>query len=421
MKRILTVMLVMIFSAGMVSAADRLELNGQVRVQGFAIENYGNLDSDDDSDKKAWFGQRFRLGAKINVMEGVTANLRFDFAEDMWGSDNWEGVRYGSGSELQVDRAYLQIVQDAYVLKAGQHYQGLGNSIVVDQNVTGFTFQMKLPVTIDLQYAKTDEGGSARDDSTFKDTDYYGINAGFSQDNMSGNFFIAMSDRKGTDTVEIDGSDYDFNDDAQIVIGLQGSTDLDGLKINGELNYFTGDAKVADSGTGIFADVDYVGLQLYVDANTTVNDATIGGLLLYSMGTDKGDELQLTELSDFGSFAPLSFGILDFTDWGAIEDGLGRSSFDTCGTNAGIMALSVYGEKMVVDKLTVRGQLAYAMPSEDDVAVLDSAVLLNAGVEYELLKDLSLFLSANYVIADAVGAGSSDDPFGLASMIRLNF
>jgi hypothetical protein len=265
-------------------------------------------------------------------------------------------------------------------------------------------------------YAKFDENGANNDDGTNDDSDFYAFNVGYAQDKTSFNAFVAMVDNKN------------FADDsATIVFGLQGATELKGINLNAELNVFTGNTHIdvdpdPDDAVHDWQQRDAVGTQLYVDANITVADAKVGGLFLYAMGTDKADEIQMTHISDFGSFSPLSFGILDFTDWGAVEDGFGRSSFAICGNNTGAIVFSGYAEKMVVDKLTVRGQIAYGMPEEDSVAVLDSAILFNAGVEYELLRNLSLFLSAQYGIIDPSADGEPDDsPFGLASMIRLNF
>ncbi len=338
-KRISTLMFVLILSAGVASAGERLDLSGQMRVQGFAIENYDDLNGDVDTDKEAWFAMRFRLGAKLNVMEGVTANLRFDFSEDTWGSDNWSGARYGAGSELQVDRAYLQVDQKSYMFKIGQLYQGLGNSIAVDQNTTGLTMQLKLPVTVDLMYAKFDENGANNDDGTNDDSDFYAFNVGYAQDKTSFNAFVAMVDNKN------------FADDsATIVFGLQGATELKGINLNAELNVFTGNTHIdvdpdPDDAVHDWQQRDAVGTQLYVDANITVADAKVGGLFLYAMGTDKADEIQMTHISDFGSFSPLSFGILDFTDWGAVEDGFGRSSFAICGNNTGAIVFSGYAKR----------------------------------------------------------------------------
>ena len=81
-KMLLILVLVMSVSMGMAYAEDRLTLYGQVRVWAFMTENYWDLDNDVTADEMSWFEQRFRLGAKLNVMEGVTANLRFDFSED---------------------------------------------------------------------------------------------------------------------------------------------------------------------------------------------------------------------------------------------------------------------------------------------------------------------------------------------------
>ena len=249
-------------------------------------ENYWDLDDNDTSDEMSWFEQRFRLGAKLNVVEGVTANLRFDFSEDYWGSDTWGGTttwpandgvrRFGGnrntgGNELQVDRAYIEVNKENYMFRVGQIYQGLGNGIVVDQNRTGLTVKAKLPVAVEVMYAKLSEGqnGSKNDDGTEQDSDFFALNAGFKKDDMSVNAFLAT----------IINQTNLGDDDTPLVIGVQGKTDINGIKLNCELDFFTGEQS---------SDVDYVGTQLFVDANTMVGDHKIGAMFFLRHGHGQG-------------------------------------------------------------------------------------------------------------------------------------
>lgn len=401
-KKLMMVAIATMMMTGMAYADDRLALSGQMRVQGYSIDNYTNLDSDNDADKQAWFAQRFRLGAKLTVMEGVTANLRFDFDDDKWGSPNYDKHRYNDVSEIEIDRAYLDVNMANYQFSAGHLLQGLGNAIAVDQNTTGLTFKLKTPVSVSLMYAKFNENGGYTDKGATNDKDFYGVNVGYEKENLSCNAFIATTnDKKAND------------DDMPIVIGLQGKTEISGIKLNAEFNQFMGDNA---------ANKDYMGSQLFVDANTIIGGAKVGGLVLLALGTDDttGEE-QLTELSDFASFKPLSFGILDYTDWSPVEDGYGRSSFEALGVNAGIMAISGYAEVKVIEKLTLRAQLTFAMPQEEDVTAIDSAIMLNTGLDYELLKGLSFQLSSQYTMVDVENGGDDDAPYGLFSGVRLNF
>ena len=86
------------------------------------------------------------------------------------------------------------------------------------------------------------------------------------------------------------------------------------------------------------------------------------------------------------------------------------------------MALAAYGDAKLMEKLILRSMLAYAAPSEDDVAMLDSLILFNLGLEYQMFKNLSLFVAGNYAVGDPKASGAPDDPaMALAGSVRLNF
>lgn len=425
MKKVLLIMLAIMFVASMAYADERLSLSGQMRVWGVSLKGYdmdsGGAFGDDPDESADYFTQRFRLGAKITASEGVYGHLRFDFAEDYWGSDNMGAARFGEGSELQVDRAYLEVDKEKYNIKAGQLLTGLGNYIVVDMQGQGMNLTYKatpnLAVTFD--WLKRDEGGARtdyQDDATAvdtEDTDVYALNVAFSkEDKFSGNFFFATSiDKSGAD------------DDTQSAIGLQGKAALGKINLNAELDYFMG-----DNGASGAAAVDYIGTQLYVDLSSNINESTMAGCrLLYAMGTDKTDEAQLANVNrgdGFGDFLPFSFAIFDDGDWDANNDGMGNSSaFQIGGDNAGAMAIALYGEKVIKEKLALRGLLAYGAPAEEDATVLDSAIIINAGAEYEFAQDTSIQGSVNYIIPSFESAytGEDDSALGLFAALRMNF
>jgi len=64
----------------MAAEKERLQLSGTMRVRAWDMNNYSDWDDDNDADKISYWDQRFRLGATINVAEGVSAHLRFDFS-----------------------------------------------------------------------------------------------------------------------------------------------------------------------------------------------------------------------------------------------------------------------------------------------------------------------------------------------------
>ena len=416
MKKIILVLLAIMLLAPMVQAEERLSLSGQMRVWAVRLDNYkvdsnngidGVFNSDIDNDQ-SFFTQRFRLQPKITVAEGVYAHLRFDFAENEWGNDDWVNqARYVGDNELQVDRAYLEVNKEKYFIKAGQHLQAFGNYIAVDTNGTGLTAGLKFnPVTVTAVYTKEDENGSNIDNDGFGDLDIYGLGVDFAKDKFSGGLFYATAIN----------SQFNDAEDTKSVIGLHGKANMGKVDLTAELNYFMG-----DNGQSGAAERDYVGTQLYLDAKMNMEKGMVGAAILYAMGTDKADETQISFLTDWGDFVPFSFGILDYGDaWCPVENGLGVSSFDM-GGNAGVMAITVYGEGKVANMVILRGQLAYAAPEEDKATALDSIILINAGAEYEFATGTSLLASANYIMPSMEGNVSDDAALGLFAGVRLNF
>ena len=134
MKKFTILAIAAIFTIGMIAdvavAEERLALDGSMRVRAW---NWSVADADDAN----YVDQRLRVGATINVADGVKVVTRMDFAEDFWGSDNWASFRYNENTELQVDRAYLDVTKGMVNVKAGQALFALGNYIAYDNNGTG--------------------------------------------------------------------------------------------------------------------------------------------------------------------------------------------------------------------------------------------------------------------------------------------
>jgi len=439
-----------------------------MRVWGMSLRGY-NVDSGGafgaDPDESAdFFTQRFRLAAKITASEGVYGHLRFDFAEDVWGSENMGAARYGEGSELQVDRAYLEVDKEKYNVKAGQLLTGLGNYIVVDMQGQGMnlTYKPTPNLAVTFNWLKRDEAGDEETIERFyyddegdpitvnlvdedgaplldedgdprtldlsdqevvdnqagvrtdfegvrdtEDLDVYSLNVAFSkEDKFSGNFFYATSiDNTMAET------------DSQNAIGLQGKAALGKINLNAEFDYLFGENKNTNK--------DYVGMQLYVDLGANINDSTMAGCrLIYAAGTDKADETQLSNLNRgaaFGDFLPFAFGIYDDGDWDSLLDGVGYHPMEIGGNGSGAMALAVYGEKVIKEKFALRGLLAYGAPAEDEATNLDSAIIINGGAEYEFAQDTVVQGCVNYIMPSYDDDRDDDAALGLFAGLRMNF
>jgi hypothetical protein len=185
-------------------AEDRLKMNGSIRIRAYNVDNKdGDADLDDN---EKYIDMRFRMGMAITVAEGITANLRADFQDDTkWGNTQigatpdiglW-GRPNSSGADIEVDRAYIRIERDMFIYQGGHIFQGFGVpgffSAYAPQQL-GMALRLKLPVIVDLNYWKLDEGTSLVDEEDDqKDTDMYGVQAQYKNDMLTAGLFYAMA------------------------------------------------------------------------------------------------------------------------------------------------------------------------------------------------------------------------------------
>lgn len=433
MKKLLVVLMLLAFVVPVIpaSAEDALDLSGQVRVRAWSIDN-SDFTDDDTADLDYW-DQRFRIQGVINAADGVKAVFRVDLAEDTWGSVNWATHRYNENSELQVDRAYIDVTKGIVNIKAGQQYMGLGSAYAYDNNQTGLQISLKTPVTVRVGYAKIDEGSTAgttvnfveagpdglpntgdeivipvtpistaTNDSpnTAEDTDHYFIDLGYKSDAFSINAYYAM---------QTDGNDA--TQDEPTLMGALATFGAGPVNVVAELDIFGGSS--GPSG----ASVDYTGIQFIANASMKFSDQlTAGAVLIYSDGEDNADEEKITR------FPNAFFGSTYFSDLGPFNTDicpLGDDDvFDPASSNAGAMGASLYAFFTPVEGLKLSAQYAYLTGVEDGTTTTASTALgttndkfsdgyvANIGVDYTLAPNTTL--AATYLIADFDTEGGLD-------------
>ncbi|MGD9367277.1 MAG: hypothetical protein PVH87_16375 [Desulfobacteraceae bacterium] len=415
MKKLLVILMVLAFAAPVIPAMadDALDLSGAMRVRAWKVDNSDYTD-DDTADLSYW-DQRMRIQGVINAADGVKAVFRVDLAEDVWGSANWATHRYNEGSELQVDRAYLDVTKGIVNVKAGQQYMGLGNSYAYDNNQTGLQISLATPLTVRVGYAKIDENststttysvdpgpdgilgtadditvpstavGTDRNDdpNTSDDTDHYFIDLGYKTDVFSINAFYAM---------QTDGDDA--TQDEPTLMGALASFGVGPVNVVAELDMFGGES--GPSG----ATVDYTGIQFIANASMKFSDQFTGGaVLIYSDGEDDADEEKITR------FPNAFFGSMYYSDLGAFHTDIAPLGdgdvFDPADTNSGAMGISLYGNFTVMEGLKLAAQYAYLTNTEDGTTTGDkfeSGYTANVSVDYTLAPNTTL--AAVYLIAD---------------------
>ncbi len=413
MKKFFVIALAIIFVAPFVAdmaIAGDLSTSGSMRVRAWSI---------DDGSKKVeeYWDQRFRLGATFSAAEGVSAHLRLDFNENAWGNQDWSGSRSVGDNELQVDRAYLQVDQERYKVKAGQLYAGLGGISAYDNNQYGVLVDIKDlgPVTLTLGFLKVDEdqttptvGDSTvpapqrspvvdndlTDEKGYEDLDHWIANVAFATGAFSLNVFTAL---------QMDDTD---KEDEKTMFGANVKTSIANIALFAEVDVFSGD-RSADAEFPAVTNTDYIGTQLYVNAERKFGDKITGGVdLVYAEGTDDPTETQLTQLGD------------NFSDWTLMDRGPFQADItdfddmDPSGNNGGSMGGGVYVDFAAIEKLLIQASIfSYSMPEDGTnlANIVDSVLGFNIGLSYDLAKNATLAAQYNtYEYDDALDTDAVD-------------
>ncbi|WP_328219215.1 hypothetical protein [Flexistipes sp.] len=392
--------LVVLLFAVSVYADSRLDLSGQMRVRGKTFENFQDFNDSTKADEESYFDQRFRIGGKIKVADGISVNFRFDFMEETWGD-------YGTHSDPAVidqDRGYLEIDKDMFMLRAGRQYFGLGNSIAVDTNGNGFLLKLKTPLSVTALYQKDSEGGAKSDSSDLntEDITLYGLNLGYAAEMANLNVFYATA---------ISGENATYSDGADMsVIGLQADGKAGMVALNAEYNYFTGSEDASD--------MDLVGSQFYLDGSANVGMAKVGAEFFYAAGTDASDEDQITYLNNWDSFTPVG----GFADSDIVDVALpGYNAVFELDTNSGSMGIAPYVSFSPMEKLSLAANVGYFEPQEDSVTDLNSIMVATLTANYSLYENTGLKLQYGYASPDVDNGGNDDPAQGFYGKLYVNF
>ncbi len=384
-------------------ADDRVNLSGEFRIRGWDISNQ-NYTNDKDS---SYFDQRLRIGTKINVADNVSIQLRADWGEGVWGSDYTGGglvndnatvagsatrPRKAFSNTLDIDRAFVDIKQEWWSLRAGQQYMGLGVNQVLDANATGFKFDLNFaPVVTSLLYAKISEDGSLMDDNDVvpdsEDQDFYALNVNYTCDAFTGNVFVAGLN---------DSTDYD---NSPIMAGIQGSAKLGAITLLSELDFATGDTNDGQT--------DYMGTQFFLGGYADVAEGVnLGAELVYALGADPDDnEMQYSYFNKWGdTFHPMDMntpfaGELNGYCFVDVFD-----PFEAIQDSSGVQGILFQGKYSPMDIVSFGAKFAYLQPEEDIVInTIDadaSAISCNVWMKYTIASNTELWLTYLYTDID---------------------
>jgi len=428
MKKLLMAAMVisLVFCMAQVTVADdRLKVNGGLRLRAFNLDNETTYAEDVDDNQK-YYDYRFRLGLAITVAEGITANLRTDLQDDeKWGFDRvGPGDSYlgrstivapaagsnakSAGTAMVTDRAYLRVEKDMFILQAGQIFQAFGDrgaaSAYAPQD-HGIALRLKLPVTVDLNYFKIDEGTSVIDeDDAAKDVDGYAAQVAYSSDMFTAAAYYAM---------QSDGKDSKVEPN---VIGLWGNVKIGPVKVRAALDMFGGSSDAAD--------VDYMGTQLWLNGQMNFTKSIDAGLnIYYAMAqSDDGSDQQLTAMpGKFGGFEPMEYGVQTLAD--GLDPAGNNTPFDLEGQGAGTMGADVYGHFGIMDgAITFAAQLGYAMPQDDDITAWENTLYYEGSVSWAFAPKAELLgVAYGRSVSSEDDAFGTESPIGFAALCEVNF
>jgi hypothetical protein len=439
MKKIFIIALAVMMVASMAYAEDRLSLNGSFRIWGWSTEG-----SDWNSDTTAdWIGQRLRVGGKVAVADDVSVNFRMDFGESNWGDQYGPGGGYvvrprgnngtTNSSQLDIDRAFVQIDKEFWGLTAGQQYLGLGVAEVLDANVPALNLQIKPmeQLKISLIYAKISENGSYADGTyaadvydkgdidvtggvitiapryaagdSSEDVDFYAFNVSYDTDAFSLKAYYGMQDDSTPAEVNPSGG------------GIYGSMALGMFNLEAELDMFGGDTAAGQ---------DFTGTQFYLGANAGLTEMIkLGAEFFYAKGDDT--DTQITGWSDWYTFTPMSMNTPMSGEFSAFEPNGTTSPFDPSGAGAGSLGGTLWADFAIMEGLKVGAKVGYWEVDEDANTFIDSIFAYNAYVSYMIASNTTLALTYMDSKPDLDGsqpAGTTDDSYkvGILSMV-VNF
>ena len=415
LSMILALLLVVCFVTGAI-AEDRLKWSGAYRARAWYKDNNEDYNSDTNADRQYYFDQRFRVQMRVGIVEGIDGTLRFDFSEAQWGlgttgSRNWARATHDNNM-LQVDRAYVRINKEMFTLVVGQQFMALGKSMIWDSQQFGLNLRIKTPVDLYAQYAKVNESGSLSDESfnNSEDVDFFGGQAIYKQEGWSAGIHAAtINDNTNTDN-------------SPIVFGIQGDATFGALMLQGEADFFSGDAGHIAPGQ------DYFGTQIWIGGKYTVTPAFWLGLDGWWADGDKDTtKTQITGLGGVQSWNMDDKGpmLADILPLGGVAGAFGgtqknHAELDPSGANGGAIGGVISGGYRIIEPLEATAALLYVGVNETANTPVNSAFTGNIFLNYDWYENTQVAAGYLYTSVD-VDNTSTDGAHIAVLRLQLKF
>ncbi len=366
MKKAILIFAVLIAMAAPAAASD-FTVGGQAR--------YEAVDYDPgQGENSQYFDQRYRVAFTWKVNDNVTTQLRADFAEFVWG-DSYRPDP-GSSDTIMVDRAWVKINQGPLTLTVGQQGGELGHGLIWSDQFQGIIANLDFaPFGLSLVYSKEDEGAANTDEAGANDdTDIYGVNLTFANDIFSGGLIYVMNDMGTSNAGEQKG------------YGAYFTAPIANFTLKGAIAAFGGDNN---------AGTDYEGTQLFITADTRVNDALKVGLTLIWADDVDSNDAQITAIQDDAVFNPIDFGgAMSGNNYQSGVFVTNNSVFEPEDNN-GVKGIVGSAQYAVNEALTFWATLAYLEPNDSDGA-LDSMMIAIANFDWIWVPSVTVSAGIGY-------------------------
>ncbi|GAB6095589.1 hypothetical protein JCM14469_18410 [Desulfatiferula olefinivorans] len=392
MKRMMVVSLAMLLVAALALPAAALEneFGGYWRTRAFSqVDIDGN-----DSGTLSAVDTRTRIYYTAKFDEKFKFVNKFEF-DPVWGDDVAGDIGADGKAWFEIKNSYVDFMLGAHNVKIGIQPGKIARGFIFDEDFSGVTATFKIgDISLPVMWAKTsddDLGVGASIDNTSRD--YLALNPVFKvSDTMNVNPYFVYDKEQGSDTnVFYLGADVDMKMDATKVWG---TAIFQGGETAGEDNMAFLLAAGADAGL-------------------------VHGQFFYASGDDDAND---GDNNEFAGVAGRTYYWSEILGHGLFGDTTFAGNLAANAPNtkiSNVMALNVGTTVKPMDKLTLIGDVWYAMLAEEVGGEDELGLEVDLRASYAILPNLKLDVVAAYLMAgDAIG---DEDPMEFGTMLSLSF
>lgn len=392
MKKMLVAALVAVVGLAFTAPAFAIEheFGGYWRARMFTQKNFSGDDGRSQDVSRADTRTRLYYTAVLND------NLKFvnKFEMDaVWGDDTTYGAIGADDIAVEVKNSYVDATLGMVNAKIGTQGLVLARGFIFDDDYSGIN--LTLAGNTSMVYMKIDENGANMGD----DQQAYVIAHAF----KAGNFTITPLALYA----DMDDSDYAY------MVGTDVDVNFGAVSVWGSFYYEGGNIDATDA--------DISAYLLAVGGNVNISDMVgIHGQVFYASGQDPDETKDIESWTEIGG---QSYYWSEIMGYGIFDN---QSSAGSCDEKiSNITAVNLGTTVKLSDKLSVTGDVWYAMLNEDDAYNQDKlGTELDLKVTYQLIEGLTLDVVGAYLFADdatSLDGNNDENPYEFGTRLSLSF